>query len=81
MRSATVYKKQRPTIRRAATKEIIDADFHPQQDAQDTTGSSIGTIQIDLTPKQMMQKRKEEEVLKREEELKQAAGDAKSNYN
>jgi hypothetical protein len=29
----------------------------------------------------MMQKRKEEEVLKREEELKQAAGDAKSNYN
>ena len=30
MRNAQVYKKQRPTIRRAATKEIIDADFHPE---------------------------------------------------
>jgi len=38
-------------------------------------------VQVELTPKQRMQKKKDDEIRKREEELKSAAGEAKANYN
>ena len=83
--NAPIYKKQRPTFRRAATKEVIEVtsggpNFRPQQELE-STSSSIADAQVDLTPKQRMQMRKELEARQREEEMKQAARGAIGNYS
>ena len=77
-----VYKKQKPTIVRANTRELIAAGdgFHPDQDLSTTGGSDLPNVQVDLTPKERMKLRKEAEIKRREEEMKAAARGAKANY-
>ena len=45
-----------------------------------TTGVNVDLTEISLTPQQRLAQRKAEAILKREEELKQAAQEAKANY-
>ena len=83
---APVFKKQRPTIKRLATREMAapennaaGANFHPGQN-MNVTNTSVPNVTVDLTPKQRMEKRRQEEIARRQEELKQAAHGAKQNY-
>ena len=46
-----------------------------------TTSSAIPEANVTLTAKQKMEARKQAAIRQREEELKQAAGQAKGNYD
>ena len=79
-----IYKKQRPTIRRAATKEVVaigdNPNFTPQQMPMMETSSVPEDATAHMTPKERMAYRKQQEALRREEEMRQAAHGAKQNY-
>ena len=70
-RSNTLYKKQRPTIRRGNTRHGIDFNPVPANEMStlETTNQSQ-QITVELTPAQRMAQRKAEANAKREEELK-----------
>ncbi len=79
-----MYKKQRPTIRRINTRhdnQVEAKNFHPGQEMSGTTSSVPNATVVNLTPKERMALKKEAEIARRQEELKQAAHGAKQNYN
>ena len=80
---SAVYKKQRPTIRRADTREIVD-NFHPSQGTSShstTASSNASSATVQMTPAQRMKAKKIAEADARAEELHRAAQGAKGNYD
>ena len=53
MLSQPVFKKQRPTIRRADTKQVIN--FHGEQDAMQNTNSSIPNATVQFQGRDLQQ--------------------------